>query len=278
MLCGRQFIHSCSMSTDRVAIITGGSRGIGFAIAQALSAEGCGVVLCARDGRALARAEVQIVRAAGEVLSISSDLTQPAAAKRVVARTLRHFGRVDILVNNVGGLCHPPDRTFLELTDRDWHDTFDLNLMTAVRACRAVIPPMRTQRSGWIINIASTAGLDGATQYPDYRIAKAGLIALGRVLATDLAPDGIRVNTVCPGPVWTPSWEREAARKAKFAGVPVDDMARAIQSGVAATIPLGRMGRVEDVARLVAFLVSPKSTWMTGAVLCVDGGGIRQTT
>jgi 3-oxoacyl-[acyl-carrier protein] reductase len=266
------------MSAGRVAIITGGSRGIGFAIAQALSAEGWGVVLCARDEKALVRAEAQIVRAGGTVLALSADLTQPAAAKRVVARTLRHFGQVDILVNNVGGLCHPSHRTFLELTDRNFRDTIGLNLMTAVRACRAVIPPMRAQRGGWIINIASTAGLDGAAQYPDYRIAKAGLIALGRVLATDLAPDGIRVNTICPGPVWTPSWEREAARKAKQAGVPVDDMARAIRAGVAATIPLGRMGQVEDVARLVAFLVSPKSTWMTGAVLCIDGGGVRQTT
>ncbi len=267
------------MSVDRVAIVTGGSRGIGLAIAQALSAEGCGVVLCARDEKALARAEARIVRADGKVLSISGDLTQPAAAKRVVARTLRHFGRVDILVNNVGGLRqNRADRTFPELTDRDFRDTLELNLMTAVRACRAVIPPMRTQREGWIVNIASTAGQDGAAQYPDYRIAKAGLIALGRGLATDLAPDGIRVNTVCPGPVWTPSWEREAARKAKQAGVPVDDMARAIQTGVAATIPLGRMGEVEEVARLVAFLASPKNTWMTGAVLCIDGGGIRQTT
>ncbi len=269
---------------DRVAIVTGSSRGIGLAIAQALSAEGCSVVLCARGETALSRAEGCITHAGGVAFSVCADLTHPTAARQVVARTLRRFGRIDILVNNAGGLSgvdqnrsqnRPLDRPFLKLTDADWRKTLELNLMTAVRACRAVIPEMQKQRTGRIINIASTAGIDKGAKYPDYRIAKSGLIALGAALSAELAPDGIGVNTVCPGPVWTPSWEREARMKAKREGVPVEGMTQAIQAGVASTIPMGRMGHVDEVARLVAFLASPQTTWMTGAVIRIDGGGAQ---
>ncbi len=254
----------------RVAIVTGGSQGIGLATASALAAAGCAVTLSARHEAALSRAKDRIARAGGTVLAIPADLTQPAAVRRVVARTLQHFGRVDILVNNVGGLCR--DRPFLKLRDADWWATLELNLMTTVRVCRAVIPHMQKQRAGHIINIASTAGLDQGAAYPDYRASKAALIALGQALSVALAADGILVNTLCPGPVWTASWTREARMKARKTGKSIEEMAHALRAGVASTIPLGRMGHVDDVARLVAFLASPNTTWMTGSVIRMDGG------
>ncbi len=256
---------------ERVAVVTGASRGIGLAIARRLASEGCRVVLCARGKTALARA-AKIIRHDGGVAHIvSADLTRPASARRLMAEAARHLGRIDILINNVGGLLH--DRPFMELSDAHWTRTLNLNLMSAVRACRAVIPHMRKQGGGHIVQIASTAGMRMEARYPDYRIAKAGLIALGEALARDLASDGIRVNTVCPGAVWTSSWEREARQKARRTGVPDEAMARKLRLDVASRIPLARMGMPEDVARVVAFLVAPETTWTTGATFRIDGGG-----
>ncbi len=254
----------------RVAVVTGGSRGIGLAIAEALAEEGCHLVLSARGKGGLDRVAARLKRGGASVVTFPADLTQPDAARRLTTQTVRHFGQIDVWVNNVGGLLH--DRPFTKLTAADWEKTLDLNLLSAVHACRAVIPVMQRQKSGRIIQIASTAGLDVATQYPDYAVAKAGLIALGQALSVELAADGIAVNTVCPGPVWTSSWDKEAKRLAGDGES--DESARRIRAAVSAQIPWGRMGEPREVARVVAFLASPQTSWLTGAVIRVDGGRI----
>jgi 3-oxoacyl-[acyl-carrier protein] reductase len=258
----------------RVAVVTGASRGIGLAIAEALAGEGCHLVLCARGQGGLNRVAARLKRGGTSVVTFPADLTESDAARRLTAHAVRHFGQIDVWVNNVGGLLHA--RPFAKLTAADWQKTLALNLLSAVHSCRAVIPVMQRQKAGHIIQIASTAGIDVVTKYPDYAVAKAGLIALSQALSVELAPERIAVNTVCPGSVWTSSWDTEAKRLAGD-GDP-DEMARRIRAAVSSQIPWGRMGEPHEVARLVAFLASPQTAWMTGAVIRLDGGGQTQRT
>src|SRR5581483_10154047 len=176
--------------------------------AQALAAEGCDLALCARDKKELDRAAEEIAKPGIKPLTVSVDLMRPTAAKQVILETQERFGRVDILVNNLGGPLH--FASFMELSDEDWEAELNLDLMVAVRICREVIPLMKRQGGGRIINIASTSGIEMEAKFPDYRVGKAALIALSKYLAVELAPNRILVNAVCPGAIWTPSWEYEA--------------------------------------------------------------------
>ena len=260
-----------SLASDgRVAVVTGSSRGIGLAIARALAAEGCRVMLCARGKAALTRATDTLTHRGYAVQAVVADLATPAGIRRLVTQTLRRFERIDLWVNNVGGPLYR--RPLSEIDDAAWRRTLEVNFFSAVRACRAVVPIMRRQKGGRIINIASTAGLDVEVRFPDYGVAKAALIAFGRALAQELAADGILVNTVCPGAVWTSSWDREAAKNARRTGQSVQEARDALRAAVASRIPTGRMGTPEEVAGLVAFLAGSASSWTTGAVFRIDGG------
>ena len=264
-------VEKTSLTRDgRVAVVTGSSRGIGLAIARALAAEGCRVVLCARGKAGLARAAADLTRKGYTVQAVVSDLTTPAGARRLVTQTLRRFGRIDLWVNNVGGPLHR--KPLSEIDDAAWRRTLEINLFSAVRACRAVAPIMRQQKGGRIINIASTAGLDGGVRFPDYGVAKAALIAFGRALAQELATERILVNTICPGAVWTSSWDREAAKSAARTGQSIQAARDALRASVASHIPTGRMGEPEEIAGAVVFLAGPASSWTTGAVFRIDGG------
>ena len=258
-------------ANGRVAVVTGASRGIGLAIAQVLAAEGCRVVLCARGKTALERATSTLARKGCTVFAVTADVTTAAGTRHLVAQTLRRFERIDIWVNNVGGPLYR--KPLPEIDAAAWRRTLDLNFFSAVRACHAVTPIMRRQKGGRIINIASTAGLDGEARFPDYGVAKAALIAFGQALAQALAPEGILVNTVCPGSVWTSSWDREAARNAAKTGQSLQATRTALRAAVAARTPTGRMGTPEEIACAVAFLASNASAWTTGAVFRIDGGG-----
>jgi len=255
----------------RVAVVTGASRGIGLAIAQVLATEGCRVVLCARGKSGLTRAAADLTRKGYAVHVVVADLTTPAGTRRLVTETLNRFGRIDLWVNNVGGPLYR--RPLSQIDDTAWHRTMEVNFFSAVRACRAVAPIMRQQKGGRIVNIASTAGLDGEPRFPDYGVAKAALIAFGRALAQEMAAERILVNTICPGAVWTSSWDREAAKNAARTGQSTQEARDALRAAVASRIPTGRMGRAEEIAGLVAFLAGPASSWTTGAVFRIDGGG-----
>ncbi len=256
----------------KVAVVTGGSKGIGKAIALALADEGAEIALAARGEAELSRTAAEVEKRGVGALAIPADLTKPDGPRQLVKKTLKRFGRIDLLINNLGGPLH--FKNFLDLTDAEWEATFQLDLMAAVRSCREAIPPMQRQGGGRIINIASMSGIEMEEKFPDYRVGKAALIALGKYLSVEFAADKIIVNTVCPGAVWTPSWEYEASVLAERMGKPANEVEKMLKGETGAAIPLG-MGSPEEVARLVVFLASPNVTWMTGSTIRIDGGAAK---
>ncbi len=249
--------------TDKVAIVTGSSRGIGKAIATGLAAEGCRVTLCARDAEVLARTAAELRATGAKVLAVTADVSQPEEPSRVIEETVRAFGRIDILGNNVGGARAAGP--FLETADAAWEAAMDLNVLAAVRFSRLAVPEMRRVGGGVIINISSIWGREaGGTA--TYNAVKAAEISLAKSLARELAPFNIRVNSVAPGSIFFPggSWDRRM---------------QADPEGTTAfmkrEIPSGRFGKPEEVADVVVFLCSGRASWVTGACLNVDGGQAR---
>lgn len=252
------------MSMDgRTAIVTGATSGIGLAIARELSARGALVVLTGRDaGRGAAI--VDSLRSAGRTAAfIRCDLSDRAAPAAIVAGALAQFGRIDVLVNNAGLLVNG---NALACTDEDWDRVLDVNLSAAFRLSRAVLPALIAQRRGVIVNVASDWALVGARDALAYAVSKAALAQLTRCMALDHAAQGVRVNAVCPGDTDTPMLD------AALAGTDREAKLRALGGA----IPLGRVARADEVARVVAFLAGEDSSFMTGALVPVDGGASAQ--
>jgi 3-oxoacyl-[acyl-carrier protein] reductase len=243
---------------DRVAIVTGGSRGIGRAIALGLAGEGCSVAICARGEDGLRETETELRARGVEALGIVADVTSAEDVDRVVDETARRLGRVDVLVNNAGGSRQGDD-------DAAWQGGLDVNLFAAIRASRAVLPHMRAQGGGSIVHITSIYGREAGGGLI-YNTSKAAMISHAKGLALQLAPEGIRVNSVAPGSIRHPggSWDRR-----------VEADPEGMQRFVAQNIPSGRFGRAGEVADVVVFLASPRSSWITGACINVDGGQSR---
>ncbi len=250
---------------DKVALITGSSRGLGLASARALAAEGCRVALCARtDGplRDAARGLSQLAGGDDRVLAVAADVSTSEGVRASIERTVATFGGLDILVNNVGlgrggGL--------LEATDEEWQEAFDQTLLPAVRASRLAVPHMQRRGGGAIVMIASIWGREAGGRMT-YNAVKAAEISLAKSMAQQLASSNIRVNSVAPGSIlfeggsW---WKRQQADP------------EGIAEFVKRDIPFGRFGKPEEVGDVVAFLASARASWITGASIVVDGGQSR---
>ncbi len=243
--------------TNRVAIVTGSSRGIGRAIALGLAAEGCRLAVVARGTEGLAAVAREAGDLGADVVAIRADVTKVEDVERMVAETVGAFGTVDILVNNVGG---SRGSLLVETSDQQFQDALDANLFPAIRASRAVVPLMQRQGQGAIINIASLFGRE-AGGVVAYNTAKAAEIALSKAMARELAPMRIRVNSVAPGSIMFPggSWDRRM--KADPEGISEFERRE---------IPFG-FGRPEDVANVVVFLASDRAKHVSGACWVVDG-------
>jgi 3-oxoacyl-[acyl-carrier protein] reductase len=247
--------------TDKIAIVTGSSRGLGLASARALVAEGCRVCLCARGEEQLAEAAVEVeasARRPGMVLTVQADVSTAAGVELVIARTVEKFGGLDVLVNNVG---KAGGSDLLGTTDAEWQSALDETLFPAIRASRLAVPLMRQRGGGVIILIASIWGRESGGRMT-YNAVKAAEISLGKALAQQLAPMNIRVNSVAPGSILFPGGSWHKRQQADPAG---------IDAFLTRELPFGRFGRADEVGAVVAFLASSKATWVSGACVPVDG-------
>ena len=248
---------------NKVAVITGASRGIGKASAASLLREGARVVICGRTPQSLREAEDELATL-GEVQAVELDVTARDAPSRLVDATLERFGSFDILFSNVGGNRRKP---FLETTDEDWAELHELNLGSHIRLARAAAGAMKQQGHGVILFNASIFGREaGGPELSIYNTTKAGMISLAKIMALDLAPFGIRVNSIAPGSILFPGGGWEAKQKADPKGI-----ARFIEQ----SLPLKRFGRLEEIADFVAFIVSERASLLIGACVNVDGGQSR---
>lgn len=246
--------------TDSVAVITGSSKGLGLASARALAAEGCRVVLCARGQAALEAAALDIGASAGadRVLAVQADVSTEAGAADVVSRTIDRFGRLDILVNNVG---KAGGTDIVSTSDDDWQAAFDQTLFPAIRLSRLAVPHMRKAGRGVILMIASIWGRESGGRMT-YNAVKAAEISLAKAMAQQLARDNIRVNSIAPGSIMFPggSWAKRQ-----------QDDPEAIRAMIDRELPFGRFGEAGEVGDVVAFLASPRASWVSGACITVDG-------
>jgi 3-oxoacyl-[acyl-carrier protein] reductase len=239
---------------DRVSLVTGAWRGRGGALARAFAAEGAAVVLAARDGAKLAEG-VELIRASGgKAEALALDVADRAAVEAAVAQIVARHGRIDHLVNNAG---ITRDNLLLRMKDEEWRQVLDTNLTGAFLCTQAVLKPMLKQRSGRIVTITSVVGLGGNAGQANYAASKAGLVGFTKSVAREVASRGITANAIAPGFIET---DMTAA---------MTDKAR---EAVFSAIPLGRVGRPEDVAGAALFLVSDAAAYVTGQVLAVDGG------
>jgi 3-oxoacyl-[acyl-carrier protein] reductase len=249
----------------KIAIVTGSTKGLGFGIAQALLEEGCRVTICARGEEGLASATAKLRSLAGgseRTLAVQADLSTEKGVADVILRTVETFGGLDILVNNVG-LAKGSD--IVHTTDAEWHEALDQTLFPAIRASRMAVPQMRRRGGGSIVMIASIWGRESGGRMT-YNAVKAAEISLAKAMAQQLAKDNIRVNSVAPGSIRFPggSWDTR-----------VQNDPEGMAEFVRRELPFGRFGRPEEVGAVVAFLVSSRASWISGASLPVDGAQSR---
>jgi 2,4-dienoyl-CoA reductase [(3E)-enoyl-CoA-producing], peroxisomal len=254
----------------QVALITGGGSGIGRGIADVLASLGAHVVLASRKPERVEQAATEIRAAGGKASGVAVDVREPERVQRMIADVQREHGRIDLLVNNAAGNFYAPSES---LSANAWKSVIEIDLYGTFFCSQAVLPVMRAQGGGAIVNISMTLHYRGWPLMAHATAAKAGIDALTKTLALEWARDHVRVNAIAPGPIPT-----EGVKKA-FAPPPAADGAidvfaqeRAMDRYAKAMIPLQRFGSPEDIANMVAFLASPAGAWITGAIMVVDGG------
>ena len=247
---------------DKVCVVTGSTAGIGLETARMLAAEGARVVVTGRDPERVERVKDETGAADG----IAADLSAPDAAGRLVAAA----GQVDCLVNNVGEAYQV---AFDDLTDEQWDSMWQLNVMSYVRCIRAVLPGMRSAGRGVIVNVSSTAGKRPSTGMPNYSVTKAAVLSLSRLVADLYANDGIRCNAVAPGPTATGAWLGEGGLADQQAARSNNTRLEVIEA-VGKGRPLGRLAEPEEIASVICFLCSERSSYVTGAAWSADGGTV----
>jgi len=245
----------------KVAIVTGGSQGIGRAAALRLAAEGASVVIAARGRELLDQVALEIQADGGSVAAVQADVGRAEDCARLVAEAVRVFGRLDILVNNAGTSA---TGEFESVTDEIWQADFELKLFAAIRLARLAIPHMKQQGGGRIVNITNIGAKQPRAKSMPTTVTRAAGLAFTKALSKELAPHRILVNTVCIGWVRAGQHERKAAR----AGIALEHL----YADMAKDIPLGRVGRAEEVANAIAFLASEAASYITGTSINLDGG------
>lgn len=240
---------------SRVALVSGGSRGIGRATVLRLAQDGHDVAFCYRSDEPAARAlEKEVSELGVRALAARADVTDAGAVRDLVARTEDELGPVDVVVTSAGITS---DNPLLLMTDEQWHSVLDTNLDGVYHVCRAAIFSMMKRRSGHLINVSSVAGVHGNARQTNYSASKAGIIGFTKALAKETGPYGIRANVVAPGFIDTDM---------------TDTLKGAVRERALKRIPLGRMGRAEEVAGLIGYLASDRAGYITGSVFQIDGG------
>lgn len=257
----------------KIALITGGTKGIGKVMALTFAEAGADVIISSRNKENLERVKKEMEKYSGKTYAIMTDATKPDEVKKGFNDVVEKIGKLDILVNNIGGI----DRFggFLDLTDEDWHRCYDLNFMSMVYFTRESIPWLKKSPAPRIINISSIAAKQPGFYNPHYTAAKAAMLNLSKHLSNTLAKDKILVNTITLCAVKTEMWQKSVENKQKFLNISYEEAQNIYEKEEREKNPLHQIGMPEDIAHLALFLASDKSKWITGACFTVDGGTSR---
>lgn len=254
---------------NKVAIVCASSRGLGKAVALGLAEEGVNLTICARGDEELQRTDEEIRSKSNvQVLAIQGDVAKPADIRKIVTETLNKFLTIHILVNNAGG---PPLGNFMDFTPDDWQKALELNLLSTINFIREVIPVMRKQNWGRVINITSVAVKQPIEGLILSNTARAGIVGLTKTLSNEFARENILFNNVCPGRILTDRILELARARADKTGMSIEDVFTSMEND----IPLGRIGKPRELADLVVFLASERASYITGTTIQVDGGIVK---